>query len=470
MNSETKSSIIIGVLIGMIIVLSIIGNNFSEKSTATNEINQNQTVDSVVASDTNMNTSVSVNETPSNQVSNLVCITEESSDCSTIISELYSETIFEEYVEPTNNATDYRNYIGEGYVDINSGVLNLRNSTTTNSEILAEIPKDTNLTLYSSDTEGWYYTFYEAKYGYVSADYITFFETASTTISIPEEGPLESEYEEETTFISAEDILAPNLDFLDDEFLNCQGYTYAPLSSTPIMYKGVYYSLVKEKNEDQSWWCTIYSIDKSHNKKILYSSVMQLCWPISAVIFNDRIYIYCHYYQIVSGEPYFSYYDNKTMTLNGFIENEKTADNPTFPINDGVVIISDYITFSRISKSTNYPVTTSAEYPNREGGLAYIGEYNEFYYFVCNKKLYYFNPDINERHGPYNSYPGSWNYVCEDDDLEQFNSFKCVIGRYAISKNNKIIDMENNSIIETDISSVFDYINNKYGVNISETD
>ncbi len=78
----------------------------------------------------------------------------------------------------------------KGFVDIDYGGLNLRYRPNTDSEILAGIPKDTNLYLYPSGTAGWYYTYYENKWGYVSADYIGIdpaFTTNVTTTRITEE-------------------------------------------------------------------------------------------------------------------------------------------------------------------------------------------------------------------------------------------------------------------------------------------
>ena len=83
----------------------------------------------------------------------------------------------------------------KGFVDIDYGVLNLRYRPNTDSEILAEIPKDTSLYLYPSGTEGWYYTFYENKWGYVSADYIAIdpaFTTTIATIKVTEETTTEA--------------------------------------------------------------------------------------------------------------------------------------------------------------------------------------------------------------------------------------------------------------------------------------
>ena len=92
-----------------------------------------------------------------------------------------------------NPVTSSRSF--KGYVDIDSGVLNLRYRPNTDSEILAEIPKDTSLYLYPSGTEGWYYTFYENKWGYVSADYIAIdpaFTTTIATIKVTEETTTEA--------------------------------------------------------------------------------------------------------------------------------------------------------------------------------------------------------------------------------------------------------------------------------------
>ncbi|MBR6836954.1 MAG: SH3 domain-containing protein, partial [Oscillospiraceae bacterium] len=83
----------------------------------------------------------------------------------------------------------------KGFVDIDYGVLNLRYRPNTDSEILAEIPKDANLYLYPTSTEGWYYTYYENYWGYVSADYIGIdpaFTTTITTIKVTEETTTEA--------------------------------------------------------------------------------------------------------------------------------------------------------------------------------------------------------------------------------------------------------------------------------------
>lgn len=65
-------------------------------------------------------------------------------------------------------------YLGKGYVDTIDDDLNLRKSASTDSEVLTTIPKNTKLELYSADNSGWYYTSYNGKSGYVSADWVAF--------------------------------------------------------------------------------------------------------------------------------------------------------------------------------------------------------------------------------------------------------------------------------------------------------
>lgn len=66
-------------------------------------------------------------------------------------------------------------YIGDGYVQTKSGaVLNLRDEPSTSAGILTSIPQHTNITLYTSGRSDWYYTSYNGKSGYVSAEYVQF--------------------------------------------------------------------------------------------------------------------------------------------------------------------------------------------------------------------------------------------------------------------------------------------------------
>lgn len=59
-----------------------------------------------------------------------------------------------------------------GYVDTQSGGLNLREKPTTTSAKLTEIPKGTQIDIYNCDTNGWYKTEYKGNIGYVSAEFI----------------------------------------------------------------------------------------------------------------------------------------------------------------------------------------------------------------------------------------------------------------------------------------------------------
>ena len=59
-----------------------------------------------------------------------------------------------------------------GYVNTESGDLNLREQPNTSSKILAEIPKGTQLDIYASGESGWYKVAYNGKIGYVSSEFI----------------------------------------------------------------------------------------------------------------------------------------------------------------------------------------------------------------------------------------------------------------------------------------------------------
>ncbi len=52
--------------------------------------------------------------------------------------------------------------------------MNLRVTPDTNAKILTSIPKYTEISIYLTDTNGWYYTYYGGKEGYIKSDYITF--------------------------------------------------------------------------------------------------------------------------------------------------------------------------------------------------------------------------------------------------------------------------------------------------------
>lgn len=63
-------------------------------------------------------------------------------------------------------------FLFNGYIATKNEELNLRSYPNTDSTILAKIPKGTEVDIYESYFEGWYITYYNGKYGYVSADYI----------------------------------------------------------------------------------------------------------------------------------------------------------------------------------------------------------------------------------------------------------------------------------------------------------
>ncbi|MBO4876763.1 MAG: SH3 domain-containing protein [Ruminococcus sp.] len=71
----------------------------------------------------------------------------------------------------TLSAFDQERLFG-GYVDVESGDLNLRKEPNTTSKIITVIPKGTQLDIYESGTAGWYKVLYDGFVGYVSTDYI----------------------------------------------------------------------------------------------------------------------------------------------------------------------------------------------------------------------------------------------------------------------------------------------------------
>ncbi|WP_044974962.1 TIR domain-containing protein [Ruminococcus sp. HUN007] len=84
--------------------------------------------------------------------------------------ESFSEANVKKYV-PDFQKAETHSYIGKGYVDAND-VLNLRKSASTDSSVLAKIPKNTKLELYNSGDSNWYFTSYKGVDGFVSADWV----------------------------------------------------------------------------------------------------------------------------------------------------------------------------------------------------------------------------------------------------------------------------------------------------------
>lgn len=77
-------------------------------------------------------------------------------------------------IATTETTTENTDYIGKGFVNTESTELNLRSAPDKTSDILIGIPKNTQLDIFDSGERGWYYTEYNGKKGYVSADYIAF--------------------------------------------------------------------------------------------------------------------------------------------------------------------------------------------------------------------------------------------------------------------------------------------------------
>ena len=103
----------------------------------------------------------------------------------------YAREFFEKYKEfkptataATDAAFSSNNYTGIVTVDEGS-YLNLRRNPSTDSDILAQIPNGTKLSLTFDGNEGWYKTTYDGQTGYVSADYLSVSDAALRNVSGP---------------------------------------------------------------------------------------------------------------------------------------------------------------------------------------------------------------------------------------------------------------------------------------------
>lgn len=85
--------------------------------------------------------------------------------------------IYVEYTKDPNTSvnSDSRYFIGTGRVSVSaaSAGIYLRPYANLDAEHLLLIPKNEIISLYSCDSDGWYYTYYDGKEGYVYADYIS---------------------------------------------------------------------------------------------------------------------------------------------------------------------------------------------------------------------------------------------------------------------------------------------------------
>lgn len=85
-----------------------------------------------------------------------------------------------------NSTTQFLRRLFRGKVVTESGDLNLRSSSSTDSEIMTVIPRDTVLNIYAGDRADWYRTEYLGNTGYVSAEFIRNIETPAAPVDIKE--------------------------------------------------------------------------------------------------------------------------------------------------------------------------------------------------------------------------------------------------------------------------------------------
>lgn len=89
----------------------------------------------------------------------------------------YFEENNEEPTDDTNTESPvkiYKDSFCYGMVHVESGGLNLRSEPDTDCKVLEIIPNNTKLYIYYTEYENWYYTSYNDKSGYVSAEFISF--------------------------------------------------------------------------------------------------------------------------------------------------------------------------------------------------------------------------------------------------------------------------------------------------------
>lgn len=65
-------------------------------------------------------------------------------------------------------------YIGVGYVNVDSDGLNLCEEPNDDSKVYTKIPNNSAVALYSTDSSDWYYAYYKNYKGYVNSEYIIF--------------------------------------------------------------------------------------------------------------------------------------------------------------------------------------------------------------------------------------------------------------------------------------------------------
>lgn len=69
--------------------------------------------------------------------------------------------------------TNILEYYGPGVVATEKDPLNVRSEPSTNASVVTTIPRHTTIDLYMTTYDGWYYTIYNGKSGYVSSQYIS---------------------------------------------------------------------------------------------------------------------------------------------------------------------------------------------------------------------------------------------------------------------------------------------------------
>ncbi len=91
----------------------------------------------------------------------------------TVIVEVPAEPEPEHYDPPVQNQTYVYDTGFYGYITTQKDPLNVRSEPSKSSKVLTSIPKGEYVYVYDTSEYGWYYTTYNGKSGYVSADYVT---------------------------------------------------------------------------------------------------------------------------------------------------------------------------------------------------------------------------------------------------------------------------------------------------------
>lgn len=228
----------------------------------------------------------------------------------------YFEDNNDESTDDTNAESPvkiYKDSCCYGMVHVESGGLNLRSEPDTDCKVLEIIPNNTKLYIYYTEDENWYYTSYNGKSGYVSAEFISFdFENYSD----PEE---ESDSEELPVKIHTDvDFPMEFSSYVDGEILCTYKIT------------GVRYNCERIKNTNSYDIKFYFSGEKTYSR---YNDYV-----------NDTVRIK---YQIFDSEGkevdiFAAWYDTPELTVGGIFTNDEEDIYDSLTEGEYTLVLSEY--------------------------------------------------------------------------------------------------------------------------------